>query len=99
MVEPIWSVACLRVLWRGSWPISGLLQIPPIYLPLTAIGASHLRAKPHTPQTNGKAECFIQTALREWAYAQSCELSAQRAQHLPLITCMTLLNNQMGLHS
>ncbi len=27
--------------------------------------------KPYTPRTNGKAERFIQTALREWAYAQS----------------------------
>jgi transposase InsO family protein len=29
----------------------------------------HLRTKPCTPKTNGKAERFIQTALREWAYA------------------------------
>jgi transposase InsO family protein len=28
----------------------------------------HLRTRPYTPRTNGKAECFIQTALREWAY-------------------------------
>jgi Integrase core domain len=27
--------------------------------------------RPYTPKTNGKAERFIQTALREWAYAQA----------------------------
>lgn len=31
--------------------------------------ARHLRTRPYRPQTNGKAERFIQTLLREWAYA------------------------------
>ena len=31
----------------------------------------HLRTKPYTPKTNGKAERFVQTALREWAYAKA----------------------------
>jgi transposase InsO family protein len=30
----------------------------------------HRRTRPYTPRTNGKAERFIQTALREWAYAK-----------------------------
>jgi hypothetical protein len=30
----------------------------------------HIRTKPHTPKTNGEAERFIQTSLREWAYAR-----------------------------
>ena len=30
----------------------------------------HLRTRPYTPRTNGKAERFIQTSLREWAYAK-----------------------------
>src|SRR5579863_696184 len=39
--------------------------------------------KPYTPKTNGKAERFIQTALREWAYAQAYQNSAQRSAELP----------------
>jgi transposase InsO family protein len=35
------------------------------------LGIRHIRTKPYTPKTNGKAERFIQTALREWAYAQA----------------------------
>jgi len=31
----------------------------------------HIRTKPYTPKTNGKAERFIQTSLREWAYARA----------------------------
>jgi transposase InsO family protein len=42
-----------------------------------------LRVKPYTPQTNGKAERFIQTALREWAYATAFEHSEQRQRALP----------------
>lgn len=44
----------------------------------------HIRTKPYTPKTNGKAERFIQTALREWAYARAYETSDQRAADLPL---------------
>ena len=47
------------------------------------LGIRHMRTKPYTPQTNGKAERFIQTALREWAYATAFETSAQRADDLP----------------
>ena len=43
----------------------------------------HLCTKPYTPQTNGKAERFIQTALREWAYATAFENSEQRKADLP----------------
>lgn len=42
----------------------------------------HKRTRPYTPRTNGKAERFIQTALREWAYARSYESSEQRGRHL-----------------
>ena len=43
----------------------------------------HLRIRPYRPQTNGKAERFIQTALREWAYARLYRHSRQRALELP----------------
>lgn len=43
----------------------------------------HIRTKPYTPRTNGKAERFIQTALREWAYARAYVNSKQRAHELP----------------
>jgi transposase InsO family protein len=43
----------------------------------------HLFTKPFTPRTNGKAERFIQTALREWAYARAYNNSVERALHLP----------------
>lgn len=47
------------------------------------LGIRHMRTRPYTPQTNGKAERFIQTALREWAYATAFETSEQRKAELP----------------
>jgi transposase InsO family protein len=43
----------------------------------------HIRTRPYTPRTNGKAERFIQTALREWAYARPYQNSDLRAADLP----------------
>ena len=45
---------------------------------LAEIGARHITTRPYRPRTNGKAERFIQTALREWLYAISYERSDQR---------------------
>lgn len=41
-------------------------------------GIRHLRTRPYRPRTNGKAERFIQTMLREWAYAASYPSSQAR---------------------
>jgi transposase InsO family protein len=48
-----------------------------------ALRLTHRRTRPYTPRTNGKAERFIQTALREWAYARPYYSSADRAALLP----------------
>ena len=48
------------------------------------LGLRHVRTRPYTPKTNGKAERFIQTALREWAYAQAYPNSHRRAEELPI---------------
>ena len=42
-------------------------------------GLKHKRTRPYTPRTNGKAERFIQTSLREWAYLQAFASSAERS--------------------
>jgi transposase InsO family protein len=47
------------------------------------LGLRHIRTKPYTPKTNGKVERFIQTSLREWAYAQAYPNSSQRQAELP----------------
>lgn len=47
-------------------------------------GLKHIRTKPYTPKTNGKAERFVQTSLREWAYAQAYPTSDHRAAELPI---------------
>jgi len=46
------------------------------------LGLRPLRTRPYAPRTNGKAERFIQTLLREWAYARPYRTSNQRARRL-----------------
>ena len=45
-------------------------------------GVRHKRTRPYRPQTNGKAERFIRTALKEWAYAQTYTHSWKRTAYL-----------------
>ena len=47
------------------------------------LGIRHIRTRPYTPKTNGKAERFIQTLLREWAYAVPYRSSDSRTRDLP----------------
>jgi len=48
-----------------------------------ALGIRHKRTRPFRPRTNGKAERFIQTALREWAYGKTYETAVERRLALP----------------
>jgi transposase InsO family protein len=48
----------------------------------TRLTLRHLRTRPYTPRTNGKAERFIQTLLREWAYVKPYATSARRRRAL-----------------
>jgi transposase InsO family protein len=47
------------------------------------LGIRHLRTRPYRPRTNGKAERFIQTMLREWAYGRLFSTSEERREALP----------------
>ena len=48
-----------------------------------ALRLRHIRTRPYTPKTNGKAERFIQTLMREWAYALPFKTSDRRNDDLP----------------
>lgn len=50
------------------------------------LGITQKFTRAYRPQTNGKAERFIQSALREWAYGRAYENSEQRCQALPAWT-------------
>jgi len=59
---------------------------------LAEAGIRHIRTRPYTPRTNGKAERFIQTSLREWAYTRAYHSSAERA--LAMQPWITSYNHQ-----
>jgi transposase InsO family protein len=62
---------------NGSPYISGAHRIA-----CHELGLRHLRTQPYRPRTNGKAERFIQTLLRRWAYYRPYGSSAERAAAL-----------------
>jgi transposase InsO family protein len=65
---------------------------------LAGLGIKHKRTRPYTPRTNGKAERFIQTSLREWAYADAYDSSAARTQALdPWIADYNTARSHSGL--
>jgi transposase InsO family protein len=65
---------------------------------LKKAGARHLRTRPYTPRTNGKAERFIQTSLREWAYARAYASSEQRSAAIqPWIDSYNLSRPHAGI--
>ena len=51
-------------------------------LPCNELGIAKRYTRPYRPQTNGKAERFIQSALREWAYGFTYQRSAERTAAL-----------------
>jgi transposase InsO family protein len=51
---------------------------------LGRLGARHKRTRPRRPQTNGKAERFIQTLINEWSYGRTYTSNAERQAALPV---------------
>ena len=43
-----------------------------------ALGLKHIRTRPYTPRTNGKAERFIQALCKEWTHAMAFQNSKER---------------------
>ena len=72
------GVACRRVLSdNGSGYVSRRFRDA-----CDALALAHRRTRPYSPRTNGKAERFIQTLLREWAYVEAYPTSQVRRQAL-----------------
>lgn len=69
-----------RVLTDNGWAYT---HGPAYAAAIDNLGARHKRTRPHRPQTNGKAERFIQTLLREWAYGRLYRTNAERLTRLP----------------
>jgi transposase InsO family protein len=65
---------------------------------LKQAGVRHIRTRPYTPRTNGKAERFIQTSLREWAYVRPYASSDQRnAAREPWVNAYNLTRPHAGI--
>lgn len=66
---------------------------------LAAHQIRHLRTRPYTPRTNGKAERFIRTLLAEWAYAQAYRHSLARTAALRhYLNYYNTARPHMGIH-
>jgi transposase InsO family protein len=64
--------------------------------PCRTLGLRHIRTRPYAPRTNGKAERFIQTLCREWAYAMAFQNSEERNRWLPRYLA---INSRLRKHS
>ena len=60
----------------------GAFRSKPFASACAELNIKHRFTRPYRPQTNGKAERFIQSALREWAYGFVYQNSVQRTEHL-----------------
>jgi transposase InsO family protein len=70
-----------RVLTDNGWAYTHSVAYRAV---LDRLGARHKRTRPWRPQTNGKAERFIQTLINEWAYARPYISNADRSAALPV---------------
>lgn len=68
-----------RVLTDNGWQYTRSTAYRAV---LGRLGARHKRTRPWRPQTNGKAERFIQTLINEWAYARPYRSNRERQDAL-----------------
>jgi transposase InsO family protein len=64
----------------NAWTYTHSIQLGALFVDL---GIRHIRTRPRRPQTNGKAERFIGTLQREWAYARLFRSNQERLNSLP----------------
>jgi len=68
-----------RVLTDNGWAYTHAAAYRAV---LDRLGARHKRTRPWRPQTNGKAERFIQTLINEWAYGRAYVSNEERSAAL-----------------
>jgi transposase InsO family protein len=69
-----------RVMTDNAWTYTHSTRLASVF---TDLGIRHVRTRPRRPQTNGKAERFIGTLQREWAYARLFRSNDERLATLP----------------
>jgi len=75
------GIAIERVLTDNGWAYTHGRAYAAV---IARLGARHKRTRPYRPQTNGKAERFIQTLLNEWAYGRPYQSNQERLDALPV---------------
>jgi transposase InsO family protein len=85
----IWSTSARFLILKntGGWPTFAVdngscYRSRQFRAACLQLGIQHRFTRPYTPRTNGKAERFIQTALREWAYVRHYLNSEERDHQL-----------------